>query len=283
MSSLSKGQFRLYDRADPALKPGDYAVTADQAVTADRKLVSLFDRADPALKPWDYTVTADQKVDGTSISAVTGSWTLRVQGPRFRLPPSEVLGVFPAAEARDCSVQQLPHMVLSSRTLPWARSTTAGQPWMALLLFKKDEVTLHTDSNIGEFVKGTGKTASQWFPGIPSGMDGEPLTWVDVRRSVLRHVLPLRDTELPLLAHVREVSTHDTEGAADDDGFVAMLISNRLPNATNTDYVAVLVNLEPWLNDSSFWPTRSEADTLPSTTGSTVNVPPASDPIAKTE
>lgn len=248
-STLSKGQFRLYDRAIPALKPGEYTVRASQTVGT---------------------------ASVTEIAAVEQSWTLSVEAPRLRLPPSEVLGVFPPSDARDCKNNQLPHILLSTRTLPWAYSLSAAPtiPWMGLLLFKinkedpsKSEAKLVTDGTAATFGAGSSKKATDWLPGVK---DDEPMAWVEVRKSILRKVLPLRDIELPLLSHVREVSPLDAEGANDDDGYVATVIGNRLPVDLNSDYLAVLVNFGPYLVDNSFWPTRTEADTAPASPSGTV-------------
>ena len=74
-----------------------------------------------------------------------------------------------------------------------------------------------------------------------------------VRQSVLEKILPSRK-DVPLLAHAREVDIHDTElMMGDDDGFLAVVISNRPPRRrastptakpTPVKYLACLINLE---------------------------------------
>ena len=50
-----------------------------------------------------------------------------------------------------------------------------------------------------------------------------------VPQTVVDKVFPTKD-DLPLLAHVREVDINDTELAiGDDDGFLAVVLANRLP------------------------------------------------------
>jgi hypothetical protein len=62
-------------------------------------------------------------------------------------------------------------------------------------------------------------------------------------------VFPTRQ-DLPLLAHVREVDLSDTENAmGDDDGFLAVVLANRLPQYDRIGckpvrYMACLINLE---------------------------------------
>jgi hypothetical protein len=243
-SDLTGTQFRLYDRYEPLLAPGRYRITAAQKAT-------------PA--------------SGSAVlRAKAGRWDLTIDAPRLRLPPSEVAGCFPAPDARDCSINQVPHVALRTRSLPWARSwSTEGKtvPWMALLLFRKSEAMLVADKTLGDYLSLVNRTVDDMFPGLRQatpGFAGEPMTWVEVRRSTLRAVLPFLSTELPLLAHVREVGTAEREKLLDDDGFVATLLANRLPIATDTDYLAVLVNLEPWLKDAAFWPTPEETADPPS-------------------
>ena len=73
-----------------------------------------------------------------------------------------------------------------------------------------------------------------------------------VRQSILEKILPSRK-DVPLLAHARQVDIHDTElMMGDDDGFLSVVISNRLPVAgvdahgkpAPVKYLACLINLE---------------------------------------
>lgn len=239
--SVARNQFMLYPYARPALRPGRYGVRAEQQVAA---------------------TTGDQLV------AKPADWTLQVAAPRLRMPPEELLGCFPAPSARDANIQQLPHVALKSRTLPWARvmkgdtdlDTKPAAPWMAVLLFEKSEVNVVTNKTLGDFCGLTASTTDAaaaasieaQFPGLkdelstiaPANLKKEPLAWVEVPKSIAKMVMPDRATELPLLTHVREVNTADAEGKGDDDGFVAIVLGNRLPEKPDTDWVACLVNLE---------------------------------------
>src|SRR6185436_19741659 len=73
-----------------------------------------------------------------------------------------------------------------------------------------------------------------------------------IRKSIVDRVFPIR-LDVPLLAHARQVDIHDTElMMGDDDGFLAVVIANRLPlpgrdaegNEVPVKYLACLVNLE---------------------------------------
>jgi hypothetical protein len=248
--SLARGKFKLYPYATPLLRPGGYPVAARQAVVDDGT---------------------------TRMEAQPASWTLQVTAPRLRLPPEEVLGVFPAASAREANTQQLPHVTLRSRTLPWARlirdetgdPSKPMLPWMALLVFERSEAQLVTNKTLGDFcgVKASDSEAAARatieasFPGIsgelstkaPANLRNEPLAWAEVPRSVVQAVMPGRDDELRYLAHVREVNTEDDEGKGDDDGFTATILANRLIAKKDTDWVACLVNLEAFGKSHEVW------------------------------
>jgi len=73
-----------------------------------------------------------------------------------------------------------------------------------------------------------------------------------IRKSVIDKIFPTQE-DVSLLAHAREVDIYDTEMMmGDDDGFLSVVISNRLPlpardengEAVAVKYLACLVNLE---------------------------------------
>ena len=78
-------------------------------------------------------------------------------------------------------------------------------------------------------------------------------------QTVVNGVFP-RKEDLELLAHVREVDLSDSELAdGDDDGFLAVVIANRLPQPGSDD------RAEPF--PASTWPawstSRAQTDVLP--------------------
>lgn len=94
-------------------------------------------------------------------------------------------------------------------------------------------------------------------PGVDLQADGEPKdvakgNCLVARKSIIDKVFPTR-RDLDLLVHAREVDINDTElMMGDDDGFLAVVISNRLPvpgkdengEDTPVKYLACLINLE---------------------------------------
>ena len=67
-----------------------------------------------------------------------------VLAPRFALDPADIYGKFPPAASIGVFDQNLPHIVLTKRGLPWERYLVDGNkttPWLAVLLFSPDEIS----------------------------------------------------------------------------------------------------------------------------------------------
>jgi hypothetical protein len=117
-------------------------------------------------------------------------------------------------------------------------------PWLALVLIAEGEAELRLNQDVAHCV-----TSGVTLEGTPDVAKGNCLV---VRQSVLERLLPSQK-DVPLLAHAREVDINDTElMMGDDDGFLAVVISNRLPVAgldpkgdpAPVKYLACLINLE---------------------------------------
>lgn len=208
----------------------------------------LHSMANPPLKAGDYTLTgrvAVQKADGSAVGEVDPQTShLRITSPRYRLPPEQMLSTFPPANAVGAFSERLPQIVIKRRTLPWEREPAPGAsdtPWLALVVLAEGEATLSGEVPVQQCVT----------PGVTlSGpSDVASSVYLSVTRSVVDKVFP-RKEELALLAHVREVDVSDTELAmGDDDGFLACLIANRLPQYDRDGnkpvrYMACLINVE---------------------------------------
>jgi hypothetical protein len=179
-----------------------------------------------------------------------------VEGPRFRLDPTEVAGVFPPRNGHGAFNESIPHVVLKRRTLPWERAFDPDEqpihqvnqdatlpaldltetPWMAVLLFEETECTITPNVAIE-----TGLPSS-----VVAGLDPPPGTKVDIVTAdaiLLDSLLP-SVLELILLTHARQVSVEDRElNVAGGDGWFSVVMSNRVPEE-GKKYVACLVSLE---------------------------------------
>lgn len=213
------GHFRLHGRAEPPLVAGDYVIEGEQSI------------------PEESTARFD---------AYRGH--LRVTAPRFRLPPDHVLSTFPPANSEGAYETRLPQIVLRRRTLPWERIADPADrsiPWLALVVIAEGEGSLSGETAVQDCVT----------PGVTLSGPNDVATGVHltVTETVVRKVFPTKQ-DLPLLTHVREVDIHDTELAmGDDDGFLAVVLANRLPQFDRVGckpvrYLACLINLEGQLD-----------------------------------
>jgi hypothetical protein len=179
-----------------------------------------------------------------------------VSAPRFTMPPEQVLSTYPPANASGSFQATLPQIVLKRRTLPWERhpygpgaAPAPGDehlPWLALVVIAEGEGSLSGESKVEDCVT----------PGVslPHLEDRDTATsvYLSVTQTVLDAVFPTKE-DAGLLAHVREVDISDSELlGGDDDGFLSVVIGNRLPQPGFDDkgapvprkYLACLINIE---------------------------------------
>ena len=229
---IDEGHFQIYSHLTPTLPAGDYRFTTNQELTASGPTGSLG--------------VGDLPVEPLATH-------VRVTSPRYQLPPDQVLSTYPPANTEGAYGARLPQIVIKRRTLPWERTVDpegestvddANTPWLALVVLAEGEGELVLNRPVAECV-----TPGQVLGGQPDVAMG---SYLKVRRSVIDSVLPTQ-RDVPLLAHAREVDINDTEMMmGDDDGFLAVVIGNRLPlsgrdadgREVPTRYLCALINLE---------------------------------------
>ena len=155
--------------------------------------------------------------------------------------------MFPPPNGTGAFADRLPQIVLRRRTLPYERTMkpddpAPAAPWLALVVLADGEGQLLTnqplDSSLPE----------------QDDKDAQVRDVLRVSERVVQAVFPTIE-DLPWLTHVREVDISDTELAlGDDDGWLAVVIANRLPVPGPPDtgggppaarhYTAFLVSLE---------------------------------------
>ena len=212
---MSSGEFTLFSFATPTLPAGGYKLTAMQQMMQQ----------------------GGATIPGMNVDAHQSF--LEVTAPRFALPADQILSTFPPNRAAGAFSTRLPQIVLRRRTLPWERRAAANQPaevpWLALVLLADGEGVFTPNVPVASCV-----TTGVPMDGRNDVLLGDCLT---VSNRIRAGAFPHLD-EVGLLAHVRRVDLTDTELAlGDDDGFLAVVVGNRLPVA-GVSYTAYLISLE---------------------------------------
>jgi hypothetical protein len=211
----------------------------------------------PPLIAGDYTVKANitlkKVLDGTADKSYpNNALKFVVSAPRLSLDLSLIYGVYPLAGSTGAYHTSLPHIVLTRKTLPWERSIdteTNTNPWMCLLLLSNDEIIANNVS-VSDIPANTltnnGGNGNLIVPELTLE------TWENTTGKVKVMELPLnlynnispKDTELPYLAHTRQVDTSTKEDtAANPKGWYSVIVGNRLPRPAQDNSV-FLVSLE---------------------------------------
>lgn len=190
--------------------------------------VSFIDRIVPAVKAGNYKIEVKQLVSsGDKIPAkeYRAAQQFSVDAPRYSIDPSFVHSVYPPAGSVDDYGRVLPSIVLNRAVLPWERPvegrTTA--PWVALLVFAKEEIVECRTAPISDFEKTDSKQTCQVVKVRASTL----------RSRVVRALIDdfYRDQEL--LAHVRETADGGTQERH------AVVIGSRVPIAGDAGGPAV--------------------------------------------
>jgi hypothetical protein len=206
----------------------------------------LHSNAIPTTTAGTYELISAQ--DGLPFNVEEEHTHVTVASPRYVMPTEQILSSFPPANAEGAFSDRLPQIVLKRRTLPWERNpfglpSPSPVPWLALVVVAEGEGELSGATKVAECVT----------PGTPllepSDKDVEQGVYLTVTETVLEKIFPCQ-VDLELLVHVREVDVNDTELAnGDDDGWLAVVLANRLPVYDNAGdkpvrYMACLVNVE---------------------------------------
>lgn len=245
---------------------------------SEKATIRFFDSCVPPLEAGQYQITVEQSIAGID----TGGYLppavqlFEVRAPQFVLDPTEIHAVFPPDKSYGEFDQQLPYIVLETPTLPWDRTALEqkGSPWLALLLFRDDE--LRKDPATGSAVRvGTvdallakESDGQVLKPAIDRGslsqeVLGSNCQSIVVPGAVFRALVP-RAAELPLLAFTLEadtegqVLTRSTEGGS---GRFAAVLSNRFPRsgAKSTLHLVSLEGYGPYLANPVF-PKKTGSD-----------------------
>ncbi len=210
--------------------------------------MQFYDHAIPALSAGMYQIRASHEIGALADADIPDQvQQLRVQGPRFALPAGEVSSVFPPDTANGSYATKLPHVVLSSRVLPWEialHGVERNVPWLALLLLLESEIvggdpqasTRSISSTVGDVLND--KDPHVLKPAIPlntlaSAELKSKCQTVIIDGNAFQKILP-GARELPYLAHTREVNLDQKAfPLAGKNGQFSLVIGNRFPQIEN--------------------------------------------------
>lgn len=99
--------------------------------------IQFYDNFVPRLHDGRYTVSVSQQAIGASTETFTASQKFAVNGPRFAIDANLVQACSPPNAHSGKFEEQLPHIVLKKRSLPWERYLNPNDPnapWMGVIL-----------------------------------------------------------------------------------------------------------------------------------------------------
>ncbi|MEU9402799.1 hypothetical protein [Streptomyces sp. NPDC048242] len=227
----------------------------------------FFDHRIPSLYAGRYRIESRQDFRDTD-----GAQTVQaapqpfdVVEPRFSIDPTGINACFPPPDADGGYHQTLAHINLDTPGLPWNRPLAGNPdesrevPWMALLIFRENEleedpdaVGLVTTGTVRELLEGTlGAGVAPDLPDASLRQDeyDEWCATVLVPAQLFDAVKPL-PSEMGYLAHLREGGRPDATRASDDPSqpdegeLNGVLVANRFPSAAGGRHVAHVVSLE---------------------------------------
>ncbi|WP_405843148.1 hypothetical protein OG528_31940 [Streptomyces platensis] len=225
----------------------------------------FFDHRIPSLYAGRYRIENRQvlkDVDGGDRVIDATPQPFDVVQPRFSIDPAGINARFPVPDAVGTYSQTLPHINLDAPGLPWNRPLGRGHggevPWVALLVFREDELPEDPDA-VGMVSVGTVRQllAGDLGDGTPPVLPPESLrpeecdeqcATVLVPAALFDAVKPL-PAELGYLSHVREGGPPDATLAAsdpepDEKELNGVVVANRFPAAAGGRHVVHLVSLE---------------------------------------
>jgi hypothetical protein len=231
-----------------------------------RHRTRFFDHRIPSLYAGRYSIDNRQilrSVDGEDRVIDAEPRPFDVVEPRFRIDPGGINARFPVPDAVGTYNQILPHINLDAPGLPWSRPliTDADRsevPWMALLLFRQDELPEDGDA-VGTVTVGRVRQLldGELGDGKPPVLPPESMrpqeyeeqcATIHVPAALFDKIKPL-PAEMAHLAHVREGGRPDATRAGDDpepdeNELNGVVVANRFPAATGGRHVVHLVSLE---------------------------------------
>lgn len=236
----------------------------------------FFDNELPGLPAGYYEILAELSLPNadTNYYKRNTSQHFEVKGPQFGIDPAEIHAMFPADSANGDFSAVLPAITLENAVLPWERAITDDTkvPWVALLIFKADEVAVNPTTNspvittnVAAFLAPEPGVLKPDIPlnSISEEVRGGSMNSVRIRTDVFQAVTP-RLQELAALTSVRAINPADQAVSGDRaNPAFSVVMANRFPKsdnphddagAINYAHLVSLEGLTDYLVDTPAWP-----------------------------
>lgn len=232
------------------------------------ELMRLYDNYEAPLPGGSYRFVLQQtvKLEGEEERHYYRDQKFEVLAPRYSIEPDEVQAYFPPPNGTADYQNVLPHVVLRTRNLPWERTLSAREPWLALLVLSEQEIrdggVITKNGKVAD-LQPESSAADPWtrveqgerilLPKFTHTEDlNTPVRLLDMDAKLFLKVCPRRE-ELSLLAHIRHVDIADkipVEMVA--NGEFSVIVANRFPPAgAGTIHLVSLEGWEKLLGDQS--------------------------------
>jgi hypothetical protein len=204
---------------------------------AARGSLQTYDHTLPGLADGSYTISASSNladVKATDYQASDLSATeqhIIVSGPRFTVEAEDIHALFPAANSAGAFALQLPHLIFTKPVLPWERLADANFPWLALLLFREDELqvpehgaatdTRAVTTEVSNFLR---PVTGVLKPNLTIDNEEENLKcqYIQLSIEVFKNIVPYMN-EFKYLSHCRRI--------ANNNELFSVIVANRFPKA----------------------------------------------------
>lgn len=207
--------------------------------------MQLIERIAPPLTNKKISVLAQQdiaitKADGSVVrdylSMEKEFW---IAGRAFTVDLADVYSVSPGDGDYGNFSNQLPHITLKKKTLPWEYETPDGEPWLALLTLTEAEHTAK-DITIAELKRN--EEPGIYFPAsaqpkVYLEKDSDLCHVIDIEKEVFLNIVPQKG-ERSLLTHGKFLNLLEkTDKTLEMDGYFSTIIGGRFLPSGNGDTV----------------------------------------------
>ena len=185
------------------------------------------------------------KPDGEVINdELKASKEFLIASRAFTLDVSDVYSVSPAENACGNFANELPHITLCKRTIPWEFKSSLGEPWLALIPLSGREYE-EKDMTIAELKQ---NKEDIYFPvsaqpAVYLEKDTDLCHVIDMDKALFQKIAP-RKGERSLLAHGKFLNLlQKTDETVKMDGYFSTVVGGRFVPTADTDAVKSTIHL----------------------------------------